>query len=43
MMSNLNRYEKIIEHIFISKYKIGMRTVSFVREDIEQAVCRSWD
>lgn len=37
MVSKVNRYAQIIEHVFRSKYQAGMTTVSFTREDIEQA------
>jgi len=29
-----NRYEQIIERIFLSKYQSGMREVDFLRQDI---------
>jgi hypothetical protein len=35
-MTELNRYGKIIEHIFFSRYSEGVRVVEFEREDIEK-------
>lgn len=36
-MTDLNRYEQIIERIFLSRYAPGKREVEFEREDIEHA------
>lgn len=36
-MSSPNRYSRIIEHIFLSKYREGAREVEFSRADIERA------
>jgi hypothetical protein len=33
----LNRYSKLIEHIFLAGYKQGASEVMFERQDIEQA------
>jgi hypothetical protein len=33
-MAPLNRYEQIIERVFLSKYQDGMRELEFVRQDI---------
>ena len=34
-MSNANRYERLIEHIFFKYYKAGMTAVDFERQDID--------
>lgn len=36
-MAELNRYQKIIEHIFLAHYKEGAREVEFEREDFSRA------
>src|SRR3712207_167412 len=35
--ARLNRYAQIVEHIFLSSFRPGMRELPFTREDIERA------
>ncbi len=39
-MTDVNRYVKIIEEIFVSRYKAGKKMISFEREDIERAATK---
>src|SRR5579884_3166955 len=34
---DLNRYDRVIEHVFISRFHPGDRSVDFVRKDLEAA------
>lgn len=37
MMSKLNRYQQIIEHIFLANFVEGAREIEFEREDFVRA------